>query len=168
MNSYRIADTRDRLEIERDRALVVMQILTSTIPFWFLLTLLCYVIFVRHAPFSGPILGMAIITLVAALGPYSCLAYLPRKVVVLDRAQNAVLVDGEWQCAFTDVRTVTLGRYLVPTAKDQPFTRRGLYLKLANGNAVLIERFLGGGRFNSDLKQLGQKVAAFAHLPWSG
>lgn len=166
MNVYNLTQAPDSLVIQRNRLVVVLGMLVTGLPFFGLFTWFCFEIFARHRHWQtiGFLTMITPLTMLVFWGKFS---QLRKKVVVFDRVQNAVRISEEWKCALTDIRKVSLGKYIIPTAKMDSFTHHGLYLMLANGNAVLIEGNLGTDSFSPDVKELAQNIADFLHVPLS-
>ena len=120
-------------------------------------------IFIYHYFIGGSIWLAVFLTLIflPVLTGYG--RYLGKKVVILDKSRNQVLVNGQCVCALTDVRGVRLGSYIVPTAKNLPFKIRGLYLETVDG-AIEIERSTLAGPVRYDLKEVGSVIADFAQV----
>lgn len=86
---------------------------------------------------------------------------LGRRVIILDKRQDQVVVNGQPVCALSDVGAVRIGTYIIPTAKDEAFRIHGLYLETVKGEAVEIERAANSG---SNIEEVGLVIADFAQV----
>lgn len=164
MDIYIFTNTPDSLKIQRNRLPPMILSVITSLPLLGMTALLYNALAIQHARLSGSILGLGVMDLVSLTFPYSQLCKLPKKIVMLDRGQNIVQINGERECALTNVKSVHLGKIWVPT-KNFSSSQHGLLLKLTDGNAVLIEGNLGTASFGPDIKELAQKVADFLHVP---
>ena len=86
---------------------------------------------------------------------------LRKRIIVFDKHQNRVFLNGHVLCALTDVCEVKIGSYMAVPAKKGLLSVRGLYLKTRKGEAVEIER---AGEFGANIKELGSAIADFVQV----
>lgn len=164
MRAYNIVGSETALVIRRRTARAVCALL---LPISFLCLMLVVPlanIFVYHYLVWFSIWLVAFVMLMALPLLFGDGKYLVKKVVVLDKGLDQVLINGRRMCALAEVRGVWLGAYTVPTAKDLPSMAHGLYLETADNRAVEIERSTSAGPTRHDLKEVGSAIADFIQV----
>ena len=164
MKGYEIARSDQILVIRRRKGRALVPLLFSGSLLCLMLVIPFSNIFIYHYFIWGNVWLAVFVTLLTLPLLIGDGRYLGKRVVILDKRLDQVLVNERRVCAFTDVSGVKLGSYIVPTAKNLPFKMHGLYLETAKGEAVEIERLTLAGPSRHDLKEVGLAIASFADI----
>lgn len=164
MKSYDIISSKSTLKISRKKSLVVFQLMFLCFFTWPMFAVPIANILIYHANFLLSVILIVFVDLPLLFVFLAGGVYLRNKVIILDKSLNQVIVNRRCLCTLTELKAVSLGSYIVPTARDQPLTRSGLYLTTSMGTALEIERAVLLGPSRNALKEVGLAIADFLSI----